>query len=67
MESFNILAEREYEHVCEINHIDEEMKLLKKKISNLKDARKELTSSLADVRLSMKIYLEQELGVKTEN
>lgn len=67
MDCFSNLTGHEMELVHEINEIDFRVKDLKRKIADLNKRRKEIITELGLVRLDMKNYLENELGVKTEN
>ena len=66
MECFNNLAHQEAEYVYHIKDIEDEIKRLNNKVKELKEEKKKISSELKIVRLNMKIYLEQELGVNVQ-
>ena len=67
MDSFNRISHRETELVRSIEDLDIEIGNLERKLSNLNEKKDEIFAELYEVRAKMKTYLEQELGVNTQN
>ena len=67
MDSFNRISHLETELVRAIENLECERNSLEKRIADVKAKIDERFNELSETRAKMKTYLEQELGVNTQN